>query len=88
MTGKGSRQRTTDHQTFSDNYDRIFKTPRQDIIGQNGNSGLHYRVEQVARAIAGDGADDVMGGTNKGKCRWELHIDQAFRVLDVLNFVD
>jgi len=90
VTGKGSRQRTTDYDKYSDNYDRIFSeqpsyVSRTDIIGQNGNDGLHYKVEQVARAIAGEGADLPMMGKNKGKVRWELHIDQALRVLEVLD---
>jgi hypothetical protein len=29
MSGKGSRQRPTDHQKFSDNYDRIFAKKKQ-----------------------------------------------------------
>ena len=29
MTGKGSKQRPTDHQKFSDNYDKIFANKKQ-----------------------------------------------------------
>lgn len=55
---------------------------RIDYIGQNGGDGLHYLVERVARAIAGDTADYPMMGENAGKKRWELHIDQALAVIE------
>lgn len=60
-------------------------TSRIDVIGQNGNTGEHYQVEIVARAIAGDRADEVLMGKRKGITRWQLHIDQALRVLDALD---
>ena len=57
---------------------------RIDIISSNGNSGDHYKVERICRIIAGDGADSILGGYNKGKRRWENHIQQASEILEVL----
>jgi len=54
------------------------------MIGLNGNDGLHYMVERVAKAIAGPGSEEHMMGRNKGRMRWELHIEQAYRVIKEL----
>ena len=59
-------------------------TSRINMIGLNGNEGTHYLVERIARAITGELQDYPMMGKNAGKKRWELHIDQALRVLDLL----
>ena len=52
--GKGSKQRPMNRDLFESNFDRIFgehkkqiqealkKQSRIDIIGQNGNEGIHY----------------------------------------------
>jgi len=43
--GKGDKQRPTDLEKFEANFERIFGKPKKsriDIIGQNGNEGLHY----------------------------------------------
>lgn len=61
---------------------------RINYIGLNGNDGLHYLVERVAKTIAGERADEVLMGSRVGKQRWELHIDQALRVLDLLEVED
>lgn len=61
---------------------------RIDFIGLNGNDGTHYFVERIAREIAGEKADEVLMGSRVGKKRWELHIDQALRVLDLLEKED
>jgi len=52
------------------------------MIGLNGGDGLHYLVERIAKAIAGEHQDYPMMGKNAGKKRWELHIDQALAVID------
>ena len=57
-------------------------TSRINMIGLNGGDGLHYLVERIAKAIAGEHQDYPMMGKNAGKKRWELHIDQALAVLD------
>ena len=71
-----------------DSYKTEQKLPesgRIDPIGQNGNTGEHYIVEKVARAICHPlGADDFLMGINKGKRRWELFIPNAMRVLEVI----
>ena len=54
---------------------------RVDIIGQNGNTGKHYLIEEVAKAICGWGSEMPLHGKRKGQKRWELHKDQAKRVL-------
>lgn len=59
-------------------------TSRIDIIGLNGNDGSHYIVEKIAKIIAGDKSDEVMGGVNKGKKRWELYLNKAHDILDLL----
>ena len=55
---------------------------RINMIGLNGGDGLHYLVERIAKAIAGEHQDYPMMGKNAGKKRWELHIDQALAVID------
>ena len=43
--GKGSNRRPSqvDDKVIEDNWDKIFKKKsRMDIIGQNGNEGIHY----------------------------------------------
>ena len=43
--GKGSNRRPSqvDDKVVEDNWDKIFKKKsRMDIIGQNGNEGIHY----------------------------------------------
>ena len=43
--GKGDKRRPTDTELFETNFDLIFRKPkksRMDIIGQNGNEGIHY----------------------------------------------
>jgi len=57
-------------------------TSRVDIVGSNGNDGSHYLVEKVARAIAGDRAEQKLGD---GKLGWELFIPNAMRVLEALD---
>ena len=61
---------------------------RIDEIGQNGNTGEHYIVEGVARIIAGDQADRVLGSKNRGKKGWELHVQQAIKILEYLEKVN
>ena len=39
-----------------------------------------HLLERVARAIAGERADQVLGSKNKGKLGWELFIPNAERV--------
>ena len=53
---------------------------RRDIVGQNGNDGQVYIVEKIARAIAGDEADQPLGGRLVGNDRWTLSIGAATRV--------
>jgi hypothetical protein len=45
--GKGDMYRAVDQKKFDENFDRIFgkKKSRIDIVGQNGNDGLHYEYE-------------------------------------------
>jgi hypothetical protein len=45
--GKGDMYRAVDQKKFDENFDRIFgkKKSRMDIVGQNGNDGLHYEYE-------------------------------------------
>ncbi len=58
---------------------------RIDIIGSNGNDGEIYLVEKIARAICGEAyADQSMGPKSTVKYRWEIHIAQAMRVLEVI----
>jgi len=57
------------------------KLSRQDIVGQNGNDGEVYKVEKIARAIAGDRAEQQLG---EGKLGWTLFIPNAIRVMEVI----
>lgn len=57
---------------------------RIDIIGSNGNEGTHYLVELVARAIAGKDANQILMGKNAGKRRYELYIDKAIEVVEIV----
>ncbi len=45
--GKGDMYRSVDQKKFDENFERIFgkKGSRMDIVGQNGNDGLHYEYE-------------------------------------------
>lgn len=60
--GKGSKARPIlDRKTFEDNFDAIFRKPKEDwdedridVIGQNGNDGLHYKEK-----IMSDEADQA-----------------------------
>jgi len=61
------------------------KLSRPDIVGQNGNDGEVYLVEKVCRIIAGDNANQVLGGFSKGKKRWENHIKQAMEIINVVS---
>lgn len=47
--------------------------------------GEHYLVEKIARAICGESPDFKLGGQMEGKCRWQLFIPNALRVLEVLD---
>jgi len=60
-------------------------TKRIDIIGQNGNEGLHYQVEDIARIIAGKDANNALMGKYQGKKRWELFIPTAIEVIEYFN---
>ena len=53
-------------------------------IGQNGNTGEHYHVEQIARIIAGDQADNALMGKNAGKKRWELYVPKAIEIYEYM----
>jgi len=65
--------------------EKLSDSGRIDKISQNGNDGQVYLVEKIARAICHPiGEDDVLGGINKGKRRWELYIEPAMRVLEVI----
>jgi len=61
------------------------KLSRPDIVGQNGNDGEVYLVEKVCRIIAGDNANQMLGGFSKGKKRWENHIKQAMEIINVVS---
>ena len=72
--GKGSKQRPTDLQKFEEGFERIFgkkedmsvfrdailnqKTTRIDIIGQNGNDGIHYDSDNLDTVTTNDEYDD------------------------------
>ena len=72
--GKGSKQRPTDLQKFEEGFERIFgkkedmsafkdailnqKTTRIDIIGQNGNDGIHYDSDSLDTVTTNDEYDD------------------------------
>lgn len=45
--GKGDMYRKVDLKTFEKNHETIFgkKRSRMDIVGQNGNDGIHYEYE-------------------------------------------
>jgi len=45
--GKGDMYRSVDIKEFDKNFERIFgkKRSRMDIVGQNGNDGIHYEYE-------------------------------------------
>lgn len=45
--GKGDMYRSVDMKEFDKNFERIFgkKRSRMDIVGQNGNDGIHYEYE-------------------------------------------
>lgn len=49
--GKGSRRRQSQvsQKEVDDNWDKIFKKKpsRMDIIGQNGNEGIHYDSDDI-----------------------------------------
>lgn len=57
---------------------------RIDIVASNGNTGEHYTVERIARALAGPDADMKMMGQNSGKRRWELYIKKAIEIYNIL----
>ena len=63
-------------------------TSRMVPIGQNGNDGEYYLVEKVARQIAGDCQDQKLGGVSEGKCYWELFIQQAIAVIEIVREFD
>lgn len=56
-------------------------TKRIDIISQNGATGEHYLVEDIARLLTGDSADMTLMGKNSGKKRWELMVPKAIEVI-------
>lgn len=64
------------------NYEK--EEERMDVVGQNGNTGEHYLVETVARAMCGPDADEYMYGLRSKKQRWEIYIRPAMRVVDEL----
>lgn len=59
-------------------------TSRIDIISQNAADGEYYLVEKVARQLAGDCQDQKLGGKNEGKLYWELFIEQAMSVIEIV----
>lgn len=61
---------------------------RIDIIGANAPDGEYYLVEKVARQIAGDCQDQKLGGISEGKCYWELFIQQAIAVIEIVRTFD
>lgn len=61
---------------------------RTDIIGSNGNDGQHYLVEQVCRIIAGDGADQTLGGKMRGCKAWQQHVKQAIEIIQAVRDFD
>lgn len=54
------------------------------IVMQNGNDGRVYLIEQIARCMAGDFADQKLMGKNAGKKRWQIHVPTAIKILDIV----
>lgn len=57
-------------------------TSRIDLVGQNGNDGEHYLVEEVCRIIAGEHGDIKLMGTYLGMSRWQLFIPMALQIIE------
>jgi len=63
-------------------------TDRIEVICSNGPDGEIYLVEKVARQLAGDCQDMKQGGKNEGKLYWELFIQQAMAVIEIVREFD
>lgn len=55
---------------------------RIDEIGQNGNDGLHYKVEAVAKKLAGKDWDMMLSGKKGVRRKWVDYIPLAMEVVE------